>query len=413
LKPLSVFILFFLLIQVAIAETIIVCPKCKNTSIQKAVESANANDTILIKKGNYKEKFILIKKPLTLIGEDFPSIDAEGDKSVIQIQSSNVKIIGLNMLHSGNGSLEDYAGIKVIGVENVLIENNKLIDNFFGIYLSGVSNSIVRNNTISGKPTTEQGTGNGIHLWKCENIKVENNLSKGHRDGIYFEFVTNTHITNNISERNIRYGLHFMFSHDNSYQGNTFRYNGAGVAVMFTHGVTMQNNIFRENWGGAAYGLLLKEISDSKIVNNIFEENTIALHMEGTNRIIVENNQFKNNGWAVRIQSSSMDNEFKSNNFFGNTFDVSTNGTLVLNKFNSNYWDKYEGYDLNKDKIGDVPFRPVSMYSMVVEQMPYSMILYRSFMVTLMDRIEKVVPSLIPVDLVDEKPRMKPFKLGL
>jgi nitrous oxidase accessory protein len=179
---------------------------------------------------------------------------------------------------------------------------------------------------------------------------------------------------------------------------------------MFTHGVLMENNVFQENWGGAAYGLLLKEITDSKIINNTFEKNTIALHMEGTNRIEIQGNQFRNNGWAVRIQSSCMDNNFTFNNFFGNTFDVSTNGSLVLNKFNSNYWDKYEGYDLNKDLVGDVPFRPVSMYSMVVEQMPYSLILYRSFMVRLMDRIEKVVPSLIPEDLIDNKPSMKPYQ---
>ncbi len=31
---------------------------------------------------------------------------------------------------------------------------------------------------------------------------------------------------------------------------------------------------------------------------------------------------------------------------------------LVLNTFNNNYWDKYEGYDLNSDGTGDVPLPP-------------------------------------------------------
>ena len=58
-----------------------------------------------------------------------------------------------------------------------------------------------------------------------------------------------------------------------------------------------------------------------------------------------------------------MDIAVTGNNFLSNTFDVSTNGSLVLNSFNYNYWDKYEGYDLNKDNIGDIPYHPVSLFS--------------------------------------------------
>ena len=70
------------------------------------------------------------------------------------------------------------------------------------------------------------------------------------------------------------------------------------------------------------------------------------------------------------MQASCDDNNFHHNNFNGNSFDVATNGTMMLNKFYNNYWDKYEGYDINKDGIGDVPYHPVSMYSMIVEQNP-------------------------------------------
>lgn len=93
-----------------------------------------------------------------------------------------------------------------------------------------------------------------------------------------------------------------------------------------------------------------------------------------------------------------------------NTFDVATNGTMTLNHFERNYWDKYEGYDLNKDGIGDIPFRPVSLFSMLVERYPTMMILFRSFMVTLFDRTEKLLPSLTPEGLKDESPRIKSVK---
>ena len=95
-----------------------------------------------------------------------------------------------------------------------------------------------------------------------------------------------------------------------------------------------------------------------------------------------------------------------------NTFELATNGTLVLNDINENYWDLYEEYDLNKDLVGDVAYRPVSMYSMVVERMPTAVLLWRSFLVFLLDRTEKAIPVLTPENLKDERPQMRPYDLG-
>jgi len=84
---------------------------------------------------------------------------------------------------------------------------------------------------------------------------------------------------------------------------------------------------------------------------------------------------------------------------------------MMLNKFSNNYWDKYEGYDLDRNGIGDIPYHPVSLYSMVVEQNPNSLLLLRSFMVSLLDKAEKAIPSLTPEHLVDEKPLMRRIKI--
>jgi nitrous oxidase accessory protein len=94
-----------------------------------------------------------------------------------------------------------------------------------------------------------------------------------------------------------------------------------------------------------------------------------------------------------------------------NTFDVSTNGSLVLNKFEQNYWDEYEGYDIDKNNIGDVPYRPLSLFSMLVEKNPPTMLLYRSFIVSLLDRSEKIIPTLTPDNFIDEIPSMHAIPL--
>lgn len=83
----------------------------------------------------------------------------------------------------------------------------------------------------------------------------------------------------------------------------------------------------------------------------------------------------------------------------------------MLNTFNSNYWDKYEGYDLNKDKVGDVPYHPLSIFSIIVEKNPPAMLLFRSFMVTLLDKSEKIMPSLTPNNFIHNTPLMHSLAL--
>ncbi|MFL9482940.1 nitrous oxide reductase family maturation protein NosD [Chitinophagaceae bacterium LWZ2-11] len=381
------------------------------TTITQAIAGAKGGDTVLVYGGVYREGNLIIDKNITFSGVEYPVIDGENKCEIISVKADNVTVKGFKIVHTGTSSIVDMAGIKIYNRRNVVIENNILEDTFFGIYMQQTLNCVIRNNILTSNRKEEQQSGNGIHCWKSDSLRIIANTITGHRDGIYFEFVTHSVIWRNTSSGNLRYGLHFMFSNYDDYMVNIFKNNGAGVSVMFSHHIKMIRNYFEENWGDAAYGILLKEITDSYIQGNTFSKNTSGIYMEGANRIQMEKNIFKDNGWGLKIQASCMDIVLKYNNFLGNTFDVGTNGSLVLNTFSNNYWDKYEGYDLNKDGIGDVPYRPVSLYSMIIEKNPPAMILFRSFMTNLLDKTEKVLPVFIPENLKDDKPLMKPINL--
>ena len=380
-------------------------------TIIPALKFAKHGDSVLVEKGFYKEGNIIIDKAIFFLGKDFPTIDGDRKFEVLSIKSNNVTVKGFKIQHSGYATIDDPGGIKVYDSHHVTIIDNLVYDNFFGIYIQYSKNCVIKNNKIIAFGKEEQEIGNGIHCWKSDSLQIIGNYVSGNRDGIYFEFVTNSVIWRNISVHNIRYGLHFMFSNDDAYFSNIFENNGAGVAVMYTKNVVMMNNTFKDNWGDAAYGLLLKDISDATIFNNRFINNTSAIFMDGGNRIKVEKNTFKANGWGLKIQASCMDNIIENNNFLGNTFDVSTNSTLIQNRFIANYWDKYEGYDLNKDGIGDVPYRPLSLFSVIVERNPPAMLLFRSFMVSLLDKSEKILPSLTPENFIDNTPLIYALKL--
>ena len=378
---------------------------------KKTVALASPGDTIILKAGVYKEGSIEVSKSLTIIGEGKVILDGENKYEILTLTGHHITVKNLVLQNAGYSALNDFAAVKIIDATGLTLENNRILYSYFAVHISNSSDFSIRNNYITGIPRSEQLTGNGIHLWKCNNARIDNNRVEGHRDGIYFEFVTHSFVRNNLSEKNIRYGLHFMFSNDDTYQQNTFRNNGAGVAVMYSKKVLMERNHFELNWGPSSYGILLKDITDSYISHNTFYKNTVGIHMEGSSRIEIQKNTFKSNGWALKIQASCDDNTFHHNNFLGNSFDVGTNGTLVLNKFDSNYWDKYDGYDIDKNGYGDVPYHPVSMYSMIVEQNPHTLMLFRSLIVQLMDKAEKAIPGLTPENLADFKPIMKSLKL--
>jgi nitrous oxidase accessory protein len=402
-------ILFILSVLFTEGSIIHVFPTKSKAVLVPAIKNCNAYDTLYIHEGSYEEGNIEINKPLTLIGIGYPILNGKNKTEVVSIKSNHVNIIKCKLINSGYSDLEDMAAIRIYGNNHVRILNNILINNFFGIYLTNASYCLVKGNYIVGPDRTQNNVGNGIHCWKSSHNNLINNTIIKHRDGIYFEFVKHSVIANNISKENQRYGLHFMFSDSDSYYKNTFERNEAGVAVMYSQHVTMLKNKFVLNWGSSAYGLLLKDIRDSEVYLNIFEKNTMGIYMDGCSRTNFIKNTFNNNGYALRMQASCDDNQFRFNNFTTNSFDYATNGFTVLNTLQYNYWDKYKGYDLGKDGVGDLCFRPMNMLTGIIEEYPTSIILMQSFLSDLLNLLEKVIPSLTPENLKDEFPLMKPI----
>ena len=401
------FLLVILMTYTNYAQNIEVCGTCSISTLKDAIAQAKNFDTITIKKGTYKEYNIIVDKPLTIIGENYPVIDGELKGEIITVISDNVTVDGLFIINVGNSYTTDYAAIRVKNSKNFLIQNLVLEKLFFGIYIEKSSHGKVDHNKIIGDAVEEYNSGNGIQLWYSKNVDIEHNFVQHVRDGIYLEFSNFCTIKNNVSALNVRYGLHFMFSNDDIYQDNEFSNNGAGVAVMFSKRIKMYNNIFKENWGTASYGMLLKEINDAEIIGNTFEENTIGINIEGSNRIVYKNNDFISNGWAIKVRGACYTNSFLENNFLYNSFDIAYNSNVNDNVFDRNYWSNYTGYDLDKNGIGDVPYRPVKLFSYIVNRTPETIILLRSMFIDIIDFSEKVSPVFTPDNLMDNNPLIK------
>jgi nitrous oxidase accessory protein len=401
--------LFFFLFSFTIlqAKLIEVCKTCEISTLKKAIELAENGDEIFIKKGIYKENNIEITKELKIYGEEGTVIDGNKQGDIFHISTNNFELKNLKIINVNVSYTKDFAAVKIVRSENFTIKNVVLDNIFFGILIEKSHYGKVLNCTLSSTAKDEANSGNGIHIWHSSNMEVVGNEVYGMRDGIYFEFVSESKIHQNNSHNNIRYGLHFMFSNNDTYYNNEFKNNGAGVAVMFSKFITMYQNKFTHNWGSASYGLLLKEIYDTQIYNNVFEENTIGIKGEGCTRINYKNNTFIRNGWAIKIAGACYANIFEKNDFMHNSLDLAYNTKVNDNKFINNYWSEYTGYDLDKNGVGDIPYRPVKLFSYIVNQTPEALVLLRSLFVDIINFSEKVSPVFTPDNLLDEKPLMK------
>ncbi len=386
---------------------LVVSPSGPLHRVSDAVSRARPGQRIVVRAGTYREPLIRIDRALTLEGEAGAVLDGSGQHTILEVAADDVTVRGLTLRNTGPSQVDERAGILVHDARGCVVEKNRLEETLFAIYLAKVQDCIVRDNVIRGHEAAQTVSGNGVHIWSSERVQVLGNDIVGHRDGIYFEFVKHGRVVGNRSERSARYGMHFMFSDDCRYEGNLYRNNANGIAVMYSNRVEMIRNRFEHNWGSAAYGLLLKDINDSRIEQNLFLSNSVGLYLEGANRNLVVGNTFRGNGWALKTLANAQGNQYERNVFESNAFDVGTNSRANFSRFQENYWDRYRGYDLDRDGIGDVAHAPVRLFALVVEQSPPTLILLRSLLVDLLDLAERVIPTLTPETLLDERPLMK------
>ncbi len=376
-------------------------------TITAALARVQRHGRIVVYPGIYRESTLVIERPVSVDGMPGAVLDGEGTRGLVVVNADSVRLRGLTFRNTGASHVEDRAAVRIFESFACEIADSHFEATFFAMHLQRVDGCVVRGNTLQGLIGSQSTTGNGVHVWSSRNVMVRDNRITGHRDGIYFEFTRQATARDNVVTKSLRYGLHFMFSDSCAYESNRFVDNRSGVAVMYAKHVRIADNLFSDARNSSAYGLLLKEINDSHVTGNHFLNNTIAVHLEGSNRNELSRNRFEANGWALRLLADAQDNQVRDNSFFRNMFDVGTNSQSHFSTVRGNYWDRYRGYDLDRDGVGDVPHAPVRLFALVVERAPAALLLVRSVIADALDLLERIAPELTPATLVDDAPRMR------
>lgn len=378
-------------------------------SFQALVDATPSGETLVPQPGTYAGP-VVIDKPITVDGRNQVTIDAGEKGTVVLLKTDGATLKNLHLTNSGESNNDIDAGVQVRGNFNVIKDN--VIDNcLFGVDLQQSNNNIVRRNRISSKLEFDLGQrGDSVRLWYSFDNKITDNITTDVRDMVVWYSANNTIARNRGS--NSRYSLHFMYSRYNLVEDNHYVNNTVGIFLMYSDSVVVRNNHIAHAFGPTGVGIGFKETSDLTIENNEILYCASGLYIDvspyqpdTTNRFT--GNIVAYNGIGIRFLNDWTGNIFKKNQFVDNMTQVvvSGGGTANRNVWEGNFWSDYEGFDLDRNGIGDTPYELFAYADRLWQDQPYAQFFKGSPMLEVLDFLERLAPFSDPDLLIrDAKP---------
>lgn len=385
------------------------------TPFQKFVDDAPAGSELRIPAGSYAGP-VHVKKPLTIIGEGKVVIDGGDKGTVFVIETNSASLRNVTITGSGDSHDSDDGCLNVRGHGNT-IEGVRLESCLFGLDLKQSDHNVVRGNFIRSKPFDLGVRGDGLRLWYSHHNLIENNEVVDTRDMVAW-YSSHNVFRGNVGRRS-RYSIHFMFANDNIVENNKFYDNAVGVYFMYMEGGVARNNLISHATGATGMAFGFKESSNITIENNEIIYCAVGIGsdlspFQPDTTIRFTGNRFAYNGIAVQLTSELGGNVFNDNVFEGNLTDIfqAGRGKGDMNKWSKNFFDTYQGFDRNKDGIGDKTHEHYAYADQIWMEIPEARFFKTAPVMELLDFLERLAPFSSPeLQLRDEQPRfLKPAR---
>lgn len=362
--------------------------------LAKALRDARDGATVRVPAGIYDGP-IVVERSVRLIAQPGAHLRGDGRTHTVAVHATDVTIDGFEISHSGMDLRQDHAAVYVSGARAVIV-NNRIHDALHGVYVRQAEGARIEGNTIEGTAVVTQAVdpfaasaspaegelcevdlnqnqrGNGVHIWNSGHHLVARNTIRHTRDGVYFSFVDDSDVRENEID-GVRYGLHYMYSDGNRFEGNVFRNNAAGAALMSSNGIVLRRNRFLANQGHRSYGILLQTVEGSLLEQNAIQGNTVGVFFESGHDNRLLDNDITHNYIGIHASDSSDGNLFSGNRFVGNLHTVETTGGNLTSRWaldgRGNYWHEAATMDLDRDGIADLPHRELDLFGSLRRQL--------------------------------------------
>ena len=330
--------------------------------LQETIDKASPYSTLKLPTGTY-EGNIVINKPLKLLGKDNGVIiKGDGKGTVITINSSDVILNNLTIINSGKRIDKIDSAISINNASHCEVNSCNIKDTHYGIEMSMVKNSVIKNSHIRTRKNEISLKGDGLKIYYSHNNLIQNNTIEHVRD------VTLSYSHNNIFKNNTflnnRFAIHINLSNNNILDNNLYRYNSVAVMIMMAKNTKIKGNTIESSTGAAGIGVVLKGVMNLLFEKNIVRFNTKGIYIDGQEKEKglkrhIFDNEISHNGEAIHFHAYIKDNNITNNKIFANIEDVvkDTRSNFLPNQniIKYNYWDRYAGFDKDKNDIGDTP----------------------------------------------------------
>lgn len=387
-------------------------------SLKQIIKQAKAGSKIELPSGHFKGP-IVIDKPLILTGIGKKSIiENNASGTVITITSPNVTISNLSIKNSGHQRYSLDSGIKIEKSSHVLIKNCYFKNTLFGITMQDTTSSkIINNNIKSFNEKVVDNRGDGIRLWNSNDNLILGNKLMQSRD-ISLNRSNNNTIKNNQIEKS-RYGVLLNMCRNISVVSNKITSNYVGVMIKSGKNLFIKHNTIIKTHLSTGTGIMIKGGQNIHITHNTLMGHAQAIYINSSTAEIgmqryIEYNKILNNNVAFHFYTTIKNNTIKYNNVIGNLEDVVKDipkSKYYKNDIAYNYWDRYIGFDKNKDGISDIPYQ-VLIYADKLWQFDHHLkFFYGTPLLSIVDFIEKLAPFDEPILLLEDSwPKKYPIK---
>ncbi|MBU9697668.1 nitrous oxide reductase family maturation protein NosD [Rhodobacteraceae bacterium HSP-20] len=381
-------------------------------TLAAAIAGSSPGDVLRLSDGAYLGP-VTIDRPLTLQGSPATVIDGQGQGTVVTITADDVTVTGVTVTGSGGANQNLDAGIKIVkGADRARIEGNRLTGNMHGIDVHGGHDAQVRGNTIEGRRDARMNQrGNGIYIWNAPGTVVEGNDIRWGRDGIFSNASRKGTYRDNLM-RDLRFAVHYMYTHDSEVSGNISIGNHLGFAIMFSDRVVIRDN---RSLNDREHGLMLNFANSADVTGNLVRGGQKkCLFIYNANKNLIWGNRFEGCGIGIHFTAGSERNVLTGNAFVGNREQVKYVGTRHMewsHEGRGNYWSDHPAYDLNGDGIADGVFRPNDLMDHILWSQPAAALLTGAPAVQLIRWSQSSFPATLPGGVVDSAPLMAPTDL--
>jgi len=362
--------------------------------IQEAINAASPGEVIHIPAGRYQGNFI-VTKPLTLLGEDGTEVISKNNEPTLRIENTATISIG-NLKLSGKSK-----AIVASNVDGLELSNMQIKDAHMGVHIQRSNNIHIHDIHVTGSEGHYAEKGNGIAIYKSEDILIENNHIEQMQDGIYVEEVNSIVVQHNNVTRS-RYATHFMYTSDAKAFFNNYLSNVTGFMVMMTTDIFLENNTVENHSDYNGYGMLLYDVQRASIAKNIIKNNRTGLALQKSSMIQIDTNDFQMNQTAVEGTKVSDNTKASHNSFTGNI--LTARSDQLGFQLNSNYYDDYTGIDIEGNGYGDVPYVAMSSFGQWMVRQPVYQYFVASPSVVLLTSLDQQINKMESRVLVDHTP---------